>query len=438
MIVVQNKIDVYQSHINQKNWQEAFPNIVAFHETSCKEGIGIEQLQTLVTKELLQLPNTREIWNKDRFAIREALEAKEEDYMTHAQYLQICEQHHLTRQAAGFLSQQLHDIGVILHFRDEVALKNTVVLKPEWATEAAYCLLNSALVKEGKFNARQLEDIWVDARFDDRHHFLLGIARRFELIFQLDNRGNYIIPRLLPPESPKKLARFTSKAPEEKLLRFEYHYDFMPKDVLSRFICRIHQQILEKLFWRYGVVLQREGSRAIISLNDAAAIKVIKIEAWGPAADKLLYTIRSHFEHLHEELNHPPHQEMIPCACAPCQAEGSKTHYFEKGFLEKNLQAGIPKLICNNSSAVSIQTLLEGIQDVNQEHLRSFSHLLSAADLPGFFAKIDELGIKDHRIADMREEFMDGKQDHQFVPRLKTWVQHRFGGNKPGMYEIVE
>ena len=426
VLVVQNKIDVYKGQVNQQNWQQAFPNIVDFHETSCKEGTGIAALREMAKNELLKLTNTREIWNKDRFAVREALEAMPGDYILHRTYLQICEQNQLSREAAGFLGQQLHDIGVILHFRDDLDLKNTVVLKPEWVTEAAYCLLDSKVVAGGKFDAARLDNIWTDARFDDKHRFLLRIMECFELIFDLDKQGNYIVPELLPAQQPAHLSEHVQRQ-NAGLLRLEYHYKFMPKGIMSRFICRIHQHIVDHLFWRDGVVLHIGESRAIVSLNDALATKVITMEAWGNDADKLLYTIRSHFEHIHGELNYPPLDEKIPCYCDECQSPANETHTFRKKSLEKNLKAGIPHLICDNDTKISIKQLLGGIPDVNRQHIKEFEQLINGGDIAGFFGKADDLGINEYQVAEFRKQFVANKTDHNFEQQLKVWVGSYFG-----------
>lgn len=429
VLVVQNKIDEYKGQINQQNWQKAFPNIVDFYETSCKTGEGVAALREKAVKELLKLPNTREIWNKDRFAVRQALEAMDEDYISHRAYSQICKQHQLSKESAGFLAEQLHDIGVILHFGDDLALKDTVVLKPEWATEAAYCLLDSREVAEGKFHESQLDEIWQDERFDDKHLFLLRIMERFELIFRLDAQGNYIVPELLPTQQPAQLSHHTAgQANSPRLLRFEYHYKFMPKGIMSRFICRIHQHIVEQLFWRDGVVLQIGQSQALVTLNDALATKQIAVEVWGDDADKLLYTIRSHFEHIHSELNHPPLDEKIPCYCEACQAPDGVSHTFKKQFLETNLKLGIKEMACENGSLIHIKRLLEGILDLHSQHIKELQKFIYRDDLAGFFEKVDELGIEDHQVSAFRNQFMSGRTSHEFAQQLQVWVGSYFRG----------
>lgn len=426
VLVVQNKTDIYKGQINQQNWQQVFPNIVDFHETSCKEGTGIAALRDMATRELLKLPKTREIWNKNRFAVRETLEAMSENYISRRKYLQICEQKGLTRETAGFLGERLHDIGVILHFHDDIDLKNTVVLKPEWVTEAAYCLLDSKVIEGGKFNDDQLDSIWIDDRFDDKHSFLLRMMERFELIFDLDKQGNYIVPELLPAREPSHLSQHTQRQAGVPLLRFEYHYKFMPKGIMSRFICRIHQHIVDELFWRDGVVLHIGESQALISFNEALATKVITIKVWGNDVDKLLYTIRSHFEHIHRELNDPPLVEKIPCYCKECQTPGNELHIFRKKTLENNLKGGVRQLVCDNGTLVSVQQLLEGVLDVNNQHIKEFTNLINEGDMVGFFDKANALGIKEYQLSEFFKMFETGNTSHNFDQKLKIWVRSYF------------
>ena len=161
------------------------------------------------------------------------------NYISHLEYLQICAQQGVSANDAGFLSQQLHDIGVILYFQGEFALQDTVVLKPEWATKAAYCLLNNqkdqSPIIAGRFHQNILPQLWRDPSFAGKHPFLLRLMERFELIFQLRDTPEYIIPELLPIEAPAPAAAIQRGA-QDRFLRFEYHYDFMPK--IGRASCR--------------------------------------------------------------------------------------------------------------------------------------------------------------------------------------------------------
>lgn len=427
ILVVQNKTDLSKEQLDQQNWQAKFPNIVDFYETSCKTGEGIAALRAAVVKELLALPNTRDIWNTDRFAVRAILEQKNEDYMPYSQYLQICESQGLNRKESGFLAQQLHDIGVILHFKDDPILKNLVVLKPSWATKAAYALLENEIITGGKFDGEQLDHIWQEGCFDDQHGFLLRLMERFELIFPLNMANQYIIPARLPMQSPQEVGKIIETASlADKRLCFEYHYDFMPKGIFSRFICRAHSLVASSLFWRQGVVLSYEDSWALLSLNVVPAIKLIRIETWGPAADHLLFLIRSHFGHIHAQLRHPPLKEVIPCYCEKCQAQEHSTHYFEEGFLKGVWSKGDTEVYCGNISKVFIKTLLEGIWRSSQDKAQGLLALINAHDIAGFFAEADRLKVGNQALEQLRQKFVLNDMGHLYAQQLSVWVGQRF------------
>ncbi|HAS46073.1 MAG TPA: hypothetical protein DCS93_36670 [Microscillaceae bacterium] len=435
VFVVQNKIDIYKTQINRKIWKDSFENIVDFAQTSCKNGEGVDELRNLVKKALIELPNTAEIWNKDRFAVREILEGHEENYINHEEYLQVCEKQGVNEEDAGFLSQQLHDIGVILYFDDDLLLKETVVLKPEWATEAAYCLLDNqdeTLIKNGKFEVKDLNIIWKDARFRSKQAFLLKIMERFELVFQLENTDFFIIPELLPTEAPPSLREAPiSSLNSKKYLHFEYHYHFMPKGILSRFICRIHDLIQRELFWKYGVVLQYEGSQAKVTLNDVAAIKVIKIKTWGEQANNLLSIIRSHFEHIHQRLNNPPLDEKVPCICPTGCEYKTKPYLHNYRTLIKFQQKGRITRECEKSVAkVSISAMLEGIIDTQGKFMQDWITLINKNAFEAFFAEIDRQGIEDHHLSNLRKRYTHEGNFYQFAEQLKVWVLGYFKNHR--------
>ncbi|WP_299456024.1 COR domain-containing protein [uncultured Microscilla sp.] len=430
IIVVQNKIDEYRTDINRQNWRKAFPNIIDFVKTSCKTGEGIDTLRQMVIDELLKLPNTREIWNKDRFAVRETLENHPDDYIGHKDYMRVCYEQGLSREDARFLAQQLHDIGVILHFKNAPELKDTVVLKPEWATKAAYQLLDHYLVLEqGKFTDKRLDEVWNEACFDDKHHFLLGIMERFELVFRLNNTNEYIVPERLPVLAPAPVVLPDNTPPLSKVLRFEYHYEFMPKGIFSRFICRIHYLIKEELFWKNGVILKADQSQALISLNDVPAIKTIQIAIWGKQTSELLSTVRHHFDYLHQQLHLGKDllHEKIPCSCEVCTT--GKTDNFDYQHLQNCLQDGDTHIRCLNRTHMAIADLLHGIasQPASLKHLL---YLIDTGQISEFFAAADQLGKQDRDLNALRNQFIhEGTRDYQYTDRLKVWVSRVYGGD---------
>jgi len=369
IFVVQNKIDIYEKEINRGDWQTKFSNIINFYKTSCKTGQGIEELREAIQREILKLPNTKELWNPDRFKVREILENHKEEYIELKEYIQLCKENNLTKEQAFFLSERLHQLGIILHFSDDFHLKNTIVLKSEWAIDVAYCLVDTKKVKAGSFLKKDLVNIWNDERFEYKQDFLLELMKKFELIFQFQGSDTYIVPEGLPAEAKEEVQDFIPED-QTKELRFEYHYDFMPEGILSRLICRLHHHIKKDWFWKNGVILVYQNTEARIILSDAQSR--IKIELWGQNPESLLLIIRSNIEYIHKTLKNPPLEEVIPCYCEKCKPETKETHFFEYEYLKMCLEEGDTELRCSNRTKVSIKKLLEGIQDTKYGAIEIF------------------------------------------------------------------
>jgi internalin A len=424
VIVVQNKIDIYNDNINTQNWKNNFPNIKEFRKTSCKNKEGIEELRETIISSLVELPYTNTLWNQDRFRVKETLENQTADYISHREYLEICSGHSLSANEAAFLGQQLHDIGVILHFDDDPYLKDTMVLKPEWVTEAAYCLLNNKQIPYGRFDLSILGKIWEKPSFAQQQVFLLKLMERFELVFKLHGSEEYIVPELLPVAPPSAVENVVSNT--EQKLSFEYHYDFMPKGIMSHFICRIHAQIEQELFWRHGVIVKQENTFAKVIQNDTLVIKTISIEVWGKEAETLLLIIRNHFSQIHQELNNLPVKEYVPCICKDCiQSNTPYLHNYQT--LKKCAEISREYYPCEKSlEDVSVNTLLRGIVQVAPQIVQELLYLIETAEIVTFFNQVSKLGIKTGEIVRLQERFIHDGGDFEFHQQLKVWVKKHF------------
>lgn len=361
ILVVQNKIDEYNGDTNREDWLKKFPNIKGFYKTSCKTRAGIDILRDAIQKELLTLK--QDVWNEKRFALRETLERSTKNYITYDEYLELCKDKELNEKQAGFLAEQLHLIGSILHYKDRISLQDTVILKSQWAIDAAYLLINSNLVIKGRFQEKDLIEIWQEQRFKTKHGFLLNLMEEFNLIFQLQNSNSYIIPEKLPNEKPNN---FTPVG--KPTLNFEYHYEFMPKGIISRFICRIHKEIKGELFWNFGVILEdKYQNQAEVLLHEASAIKVISIKVWGEEAHELLSIIRREFENVHQQLKNPSLNEVIPCYCDKCQKDRKNGHIFEYEHLKMALRINHKELLCKKGSLISVRKLVQGVLETDNQ-----------------------------------------------------------------------
>ncbi len=377
VLIVQNKADDRTKMLDQKDLKNHFPFIQDFYQTSCKfvKQYDLERLKSDIIKHLLSLQHVGELWNIRRISVRRKLERDKRNYIPLSEYISICKQEGLKEDEITFLSERLHRLGIILHFQDDPILQSTVILKPEWATKAFYKIIDNKKIKDeqkGNFNLQDLRSIWNEAYYEDKFPELLQLMMRFELCFQFQDQDRYIVPELCIPSATNELPGFNGR---EGLIRFEYRYGFMPKNIITRFICRNHKLIKGEMFWRSGVVLQDEEAIAVLQSSEVQ--KKISIVIEGKNAKYILYKIRKDMEEIHDSVKNPPFHEMIPCICSQCKSNDQPS-YFKYEILKKHIEKNIPKIRCPESlEEVEVRILMEGIlenqQDSSDEKAKSAS-----------------------------------------------------------------
>jgi internalin A len=199
----------------------------------------------------------------------------------------------------------------------------------------------------------------------------------------------------------------------------------MPKGILSRLICRVHQYILGEWFWRYGVVLEdKEGNQARIVLNEVE--RVLKITVQGEKPAYLLRIIRHHTEAIHHNLKNPPLEEKVPCMCVECRQD--KNPYLHNyATLKKFQEKGRTTRECEKSAEVAdIAQMLEGILDTKKGQTKILFDLIDRANVSGFFMEIERLGVSGNQIASLRKEYIHDGGNFQYADKLKVWVMDYF------------
>jgi internalin A len=69
--------------------------------------------------------------------------------------MEVCSDQGLKRQKDQLLlSDYLHCLGVILHYRNDPHLRDFIILNPQWAVDAVYSVLSDDRVKKavGRFD----------------------------------------------------------------------------------------------------------------------------------------------------------------------------------------------------------------------------------------------------------------------------------------------
>jgi small GTP-binding protein len=362
VIIVMNKSDLRSKHIDEASFKEKFKNIVTFLQVSCLSGKGIPELTKKIRSSLGNMDHLQDKLPKVWLDIRDHLKKEKKDYISLEDYFTICKTYNLNEKRAEFLSSYLHDLGVILHYRYDKLLENTVILNPEWATEAVYKLIDTRAIQEnkGRFKFDDLKTYWDKTRFPrHKHAELVRLMEKFELCFPITGSDIHIVPELLPAERPG-IDFGVYKRPGN--LHFQYHYDFMPEGIITRFISRMFYLIKDDHFWKNGVELRFEDSTAVI-VSDLLNRKM-KISVTGSCKSELLAIIRNDLEHIHQTLNMEKNQhydEMLPCTCSVC-IKSPKPHLYKHDVLQMFSRKGVPNYCQVSGEEVPTDKLLKGYQ----------------------------------------------------------------------------
>jgi len=345
VIVVLNKIDERIANIDEKSLKAKFENIVGFHQVSAMNGQNIQELVSEISAEVDSLPLIGDKLPKVWIEIRTELESLEANYILTDTYLEICNKYGLSNKRALFLSQYFHDLGVFLHFQDDGLLRNLVFLKPDWATNAVYKILDSkeVITQKGEFDSNVLDAILSEFERDKRI-YIVHLMKKFEMCFEVD-KDIYLVPELLAPERREFDWNY------EDNLRFEYHYDFMPAGIMARFIVRARNMVHDKTFWKNGVIIQRENTRALVTSDQYSRRLIIWIH--GNNSSFLLEIIRKELDAIHLSLNYPNVPEKIPCNCTEC-SKSKNPHIFNYFFIKRIAQENTFKTVPCEVSATGV------------------------------------------------------------------------------------
>lgn len=349
VILVLNKCDQPTKELPLREFKESFSNIIEFSKVSLKEGYEatLDEFKDKLKGIAATLPHIGNPLPKKWVDIRieiEELKLAGKNYISANEYFEICKNHYRRSESALFLSDYFHDLGVLLHFQNDLDLKDTVFLNHEWITKGIYKIFDDrdVIQNKGKFSISDILRIWSEPEYKDKVRELLSLMknRKFDLCFEITN-GEYLIPRLLPVDEIEHEWESSTKN-----LKFEIHYKFMPKGILTRLIVKMNQDIFDNKYWRYGVVLKYMDTKAIV--KEKYFENKIAIELSGNYKREFLFMIRKAINDIHKDFNRIQFEEMIPCNCTTC-LNVEDPHFYSFDLLLRYEMKGKERITCEKS-----------------------------------------------------------------------------------------
>ena len=363
VLIVINKIKEHPFDLNRRGIQAKFPSVRGIIQTDCDAEIGLDELRTAILRETDQLEHLRDAFPTSWFTIKNTLadlpRNEHKNFIPFERYQQICADNGVdSATAQETLVGFLHDLGIVVNFREDPRLSETHVLNPEWVTNGIYKILNAESLarKQGELRVLDLGKVLDNAEYPkSMHTYLVDLMRKFELCYEFyDTAGHYLVPELLGKEEPE-LEEFD--APDA--LRFEYHYNIVPEGMLPRFIVRSRALNRDLPRWRTGVVLAWDGNRALVKADVQG--KRVSIAVIGPHAGRrrLLTVIRADMEYLHRSVPKLQPLEQVP---APGHA-GLVVPFKKLQTLEAKGRTEFDEVFNDEVITFSVSELLNGVEE---------------------------------------------------------------------------
>ena len=316
LIYVYNKIDIdpnylidLQKRIDEIQHIQNFSSLNKFAPISCKSGSGLDILKKHIRDSIPYLSHNilgRKYPHK-WIKAKEFIEVIPTNYISMERYEKICLDHKITKGKDGKsqsddLLYLLNEIGTVVYFPDIPYLKNIVILKPNWLKEAAYSLLDCQLIidQNGTFSKNDFSEIWKNNTRDERDR-LIELMKAFEICYEIQAQGNYVVPALLSSEQPQNFTKLLDQyiqGDSSVLIRCKF-LPFLPAGVFYKFLVRNNTQIFDTCFWRFGGIFS--DGQAHLFIKEDWENKTIELKGKGKNIDKLLAkTIEAFQEILYE------------------------------------------------------------------------------------------------------------------------------------------
>ncbi|MCP4971121.1 MAG: GTP-binding protein, partial [Arcobacter sp.] len=400
---------------------------------------------------------------KEWITIRKNIAEINEDYISLLDYYKICKKYNIDKKGALHLSDYFHHLGVFLHFKDDISLRNTIFLNHEWVTKGIYNVFENDKIKnqtKGKFKDSDLLELWDEPQFRGKEADLLNLMKNpeFKICYQHKD-GYYLAPQLFDD----KEIGYEWRTNEDNLI-FRYNYSFMPKGILSQLIVMLNKYIYKDAYWKYGVLLDYKNTRAIVIENRYDNKNIISIRVEGELRQTFLSIIGNKIEEINSTYTNLEVIEEFGCICKECKTL-DKPNFWESITLNRAMQERIDKLRCFKSfKEISINRLIGNYIPYHQKReVSDKSNLISIQnvfknqdkdyskefdEIHRRFDKTDKNFTKTHKyqeeinlkLDNIIKEFNDISKENQntVIDELTNFITNAFNANIEVLNEDIQ
>lgn len=338
---------------------------------------GIAELRQAIARVAAGLPEMGRTAPKRWQETREALEQSGAAYLSLERVLELCREHGMADDEADLFVTISHRLGHLIHYEHDPALRDIVVLKPDWLATAISFVLDDAATRgsNGMVRFSRLRRLWNDParaeefRYpDDLHPIFLRLMERFDLSYRVagipprsEADETSLIAQLVPDNRPDPIPVWAEgvAAGDRQQVQICRIVDVQngqsagAEGLFYQLIVRLHKfslgrvDYLQSVHWQRGLVLDDDyNGRALLEHvgND------VRITVRAPYPERFLSVLTSEVKYLVDSFWTGLRCDvMVPCI-EPCGKSAPGTGLFEVQKLIESKRRGRPDypcLVCN-------------------------------------------------------------------------------------------
>ncbi len=199
---------------------------------------GIEELKEAIARIAATLPEVGRSVPKSFADVRTALQEKNTPYLPLDEVLAICRAQDMDDDIARLFITISHRLGHLTHYENDPALRDIVILRPDWLAVAMSYILDDEQTRaaHGLVKFSRLSHLWddptrpVDKRYPRRLHLIfLRLMERFDLSYLV------VDPAYGNPVS-FRVSNLADLFTENPLLRLDFHQFEGPQALIAQLV----------------------------------------------------------------------------------------------------------------------------------------------------------------------------------------------------------
>lgn len=352
VLLVLNKIDQNPSaSIDRPNLEKLYSGLKDVVQLSALVSSKDEFNSTFTATLLEQVQKVGTLgtlWPVSWLKLKSSLETMEAHYIHGSDYEALCETCGVEQNREGVL-RWFNVLGISFCYDGNTKLKDYVILKPYWLTNAIYIILFNKcnevengiiphetiyqMLKKPQNAHDQIKRVLKDVYYrPEEAEYVLDVIRKFRLSYKIRGDAEFF-PVLCQRESMPVAEEYEN---DSNALEFQMNYDYLPDNVIHRLMVEMRQDLDIQNVWRTGARFIQQGTDLSAVVRSEGDVLRIFVRSNNPLhqPNTYLHVIKSNIDQIITDM------KLQPPYCAVIYKADRNTEAFDYEDLIHALQDG--------------------------------------------------------------------------------------------------